>query len=62
MSETVAAPALRGRFHVGRILVWTLGIAVPAATLDPRLGHRRLVTPVRPLVRTRRQTAELMLR
>jgi hypothetical protein len=34
MSETVAAPAPRGRFHVRRILAWTLGIAVLAATLD----------------------------
>ena len=34
MSETVAAPAPRGRFHVRRILLWTLGIAVLAATLD----------------------------
>jgi hypothetical protein len=34
MSETVAAPAPRGHFHVRRILLWTLGIAVLAATLD----------------------------
>jgi uncharacterized membrane protein YbhN (UPF0104 family) len=34
MSDAVAAPALRGRFHVRRILVWTLAIAVLAATVD----------------------------
>jgi uncharacterized membrane protein YbhN (UPF0104 family) len=34
MSEAVVERPVRGRFRVGRILVWTLGIAVLAATLD----------------------------
>jgi uncharacterized membrane protein YbhN (UPF0104 family) len=34
MSETLTTEAPRGRFHVRRILVWTLAIAVTAAALN----------------------------
>src|SRR5688572_18006419 len=34
MTEAVAAPAPRGRFHVRRILLWTLAILVLSSVLD----------------------------